>query len=100
MQAGPLPSMPTPEVMVDEMGVANPTTDISARIEYRFYKCQKCARKEFAGAMDVAVEVDCVCIAGPEDPKTKKSPHGKMKLYKYSAPRPGVDQTQYESQVK
>lgn len=91
LQPGPTPQPSIPEASIDEMGVANPTFDISPRIEYLFYKCQRCGKKEFAGGMDKHLEADCVCVITPAT-KTTKATHGKMILMKYSAPRPGVRQ--------
>jgi hypothetical protein len=94
LQEGPTPKPALAETLVDEMGVANPVYDISPRIEYLFYKCVKCGKKEFAGAGDTALEVDCICYVVHPDASKKgdKGIHAKMRLLKYSAPRPGVPQ--------
>lgn len=93
LQPGPSPEPSMPEPMVDEMGVTNPTVDISEYIKYRYYKCEQCGKKEFAGAMDLDEVVDCVCTTGPTDPKTKKAPHGKMNLLVYASRRDGKPMT-------
>lgn len=91
MQAGPNALPEIHQVLVDEMGVANPTLDISAYIEYRFYKCQSCGKKEHAGGADTAPTAACTCTIGDADPKTKKFQHGVMKLLLYKSPRPGQE---------
>lgn len=98
MQVGPSPRPADVEQLVDEMGVANPTLDISEYIKYLYYKCQKCGKKEFAGGADTATEVDCICSTGSPDPTTKKTPHGKMKLLMYAARRDGQPMTKADFQ--
>jgi hypothetical protein len=93
MQAGPSPEPQIPEQLVDEMGVQNPVYDVSKFVKYRYYKCQRCGKKEFAGAMDMEEYVDCPCVAGPVDPKTKKTPHGQMKLLVYVSRRDKLPMT-------
>lgn len=99
----PLPPPPPPQayanrdaapvvVDADAMSAAEPTLDKSKYIEYRYYECQLCHRKEFAGGLDTAGEAECICTPGgmkPESTKAQPKPiHGIMKLHHYKKLRP------------
>lgn len=72
------------EVDADELGVNDPTTEVSKHIEYLFYKCTNpgCGKTVFAGGADSAPRVRCqFCFHGEDE--EGKAKRGVMQLTRF-----------------
>lgn len=101
----PLPQKSGPIIITEDLlGAADPVSDISENVEYRFYQCVTPGcnvgkngkpYRTFAGAGDLDESRECDCISQPPKLKGYQNPrisapqfeHGVMRLHVYRVPR-------------